>query len=150
MWILSVIPDAWMQSVLHGIIILSLVGFIAGLFLKKIPFIQQYGIIIVSVSFILLLGGIYFEGSYNTEKKWTERVAEMQEQVRAAEAKSAKVNTVVVEKIIVKKQIIKQKGAEIIKYVDREIVKYDNICPVPAEVVKALNAAAINEAIDKK
>ena len=47
-----------------------------------------------------------------------------------------------------KTQIIKTRGEDIVKYVDREVVKYDTKfapggeCEIPKEFIKALNDAA--------
>jgi len=37
---------------------------------------------------------------------------------------------------------VQAKQVETIKYVDREIVKYDQTCKIPQEVVHAVNEAA--------
>ena len=66
----------------------------------------------------------------------------MELKVAAAEAQSAKENIKVVEKVVNKVQIVRQRGDDIIKYVDREITKYDNQCVIPKEFVEAHNKAA--------
>jgi hypothetical protein len=38
--------------------------------------------------------------------------------------------------------VIRQKGDDIIKYVDKEIVKYDNQCVIPEDVIRVYNEAA--------
>jgi len=53
-----------------------------------------------------------------------------------------------VTKVVTKTQIVRTRGENIIKYVDREIVKYDTkfapggICEIPKEFIKAHNDAA--------
>ena len=61
------------------------------------------------------------------------------------------------EKIVRKDKIIKQKGDDIIKYIDREIVKKEEVikyienCPVPKDIIDAHNAAAtLNKAAEAK
>lgn len=146
MWILSVLPD-W---IFHAILSLGIVGLIAGFFLGFIPVINRYKLPIQIVSFMLFSLGLYLEGGLADNKEWQARVNEVKEKVAEAEVKSEKTNTKVVTKVITKNVVVKEKGDEIIKYVDREIVKYDNTCPVPAEVVKAVNAAAQNKSIEEK
>jgi len=75
-------------------------------------------------------------------QEWTAKVKEMEEKIAVAEAKSKEVNVKVVEKFIVKQNIIKEKGDEIIKFIDKEIVKYDNTCIIPKEFVEAVNKVA--------
>jgi hypothetical protein len=53
-----------------------------------------------------------------------------------------------VEKVVTKTQIIKTRGEDIVKYIDREIVKYDEkfakggVCEIPQEFIDAHNRAA--------
>ena len=71
--------------------------------------------------------------------------------VAKTEVQSATVNTEIVEKIVIKKVVIKEKGDEIIKYVDniqyvdKEIIKYITQCPIPESIIKIHNAAALND-----
>ena len=72
----------------------------------------------------------------------------MEAKVAAAEAESQKENVKIVEKVVNKVQIVKTRGEDIIKYVDKEIIKYDTkflpgeICEIPNEFVEAHNRAA--------
>ena len=86
--------------------------------------------------------GIFFKGAIYNNKEWVARVKEMEAKVAAAEAESKKENIKIVQKVVVKQQIVKERGEEVIKYVDREITKYDNTCVIPKEFVKAVNEAA--------
>lgn len=146
MWILSVLPD-W---VFHLILTVGVVGLILGFFLGFIPFVKKYKLPIQIISITFFSLGLYLEGGLADYKEWQARVSEMEQKVAEAAAKSEKTNTQVVTKVITKNQVIKEKGDEVIKYVDREIVKYDNTCPVPKEVVNAVNAAAQNKTIEEK
>lgn len=138
MWILEWLPD----FVFHLIVIAGVLGLLAAQFFTFIPFVSQYTTPIRIVSAILLVVGIWFEGGISNEAKWQARVTELQLKVAEAEKQSAKQNTVIVEKIVTKTQIIKEKGDNVIKYIDRELVKYDNQCVIPDEFVKAHNDAA--------
>ena len=61
---------------------------------------------------------------------------------------SAKENIKIVEKVVKKLEIVRIQGAEVIKYVDREVIKYDTkfapggICELPKEFFIAHNNAA--------
>ena len=87
-------------------------------------------------------------GAIANEAAWNARVAELQIKVAEAEAKSAQVNTEIVEKVINRTQVVKEKGDEVIKYVEKEVVKYDTKflpggqCEIPKEFIIALNKAA--------
>ena len=81
-------------------------------------------------------------GAISNNDAWLARVKEMETKVAEAEAKSATTNTEIVEKTVVKTQVVKQRGEDIVKYVDREVVKYDATCVVPREFVTVHNKAA--------
>jgi hypothetical protein len=144
MWIITFLP-AW---VFHAILVTGIVGLIIGFALGFIPLVQKYKLPIQIVSLLIFSLGVYLEGGLADNAEWQLRVKEMEAKVAKAEAASATVNTEIVEKVITKNQIVKQKGADVIKYIDREIVKYDikylpgAQCEIPIEVIKAHDAAA--------
>ncbi len=73
---------------------------------------------------------------------WLARVKEVEAKLAVAEAESAKENTKIVEKVVTKRELVRVQGNEIVKYVDREVVKYDENCKIPDPVVEAHNKAA--------
>lgn len=139
MWLLKFLPD-WF---FYGIVIVSAGGLLLS---KFIPLI--YRPVAQLTLGVFLLYGIYMVGGINNEQSWRDRVAEMEAKVAAAEQQSATENVKIVTKIKYKKKIIHEKGDEIVKYIDREIIKYDvkfapgGICEIPKEFREALNKAA--------
>jgi uncharacterized membrane protein len=147
MWIIQHLPE-W---VFHFIFSAGVVGTIAGFVLSMIPVIKKYGIPIKVISLLVLVLGVYLEGALSDNKEWEFRAKELEAKLAEASAQSATENVKIVEKIVYKDRVIKEQGTIVKQYIDREVVKYDSICPIPKEVVKAHNAAARNEAIgDKK
>ena len=144
MWFLSFIPSWYV----HIIPLLALAIIFASMVLKVIPFVSTYYIPIRIIGFVLLCFGIFFEGGLYMNQQWTAKVKEMEEKIAVAEAKSKEVNVQIVEKFIVKQNFYREKGDEVIKYIDREIVKYDvkfapgGQCEIPKEFVEAINKAA--------
>ena len=144
MWILSILPDA----AIHIIFGLGILGTIAGFVLGFIPFIKTYKLAIQIISLIVLVFGVYLEGGLADYKEWELKVAEMKVKLAEAEAKSANVNTEIQEKVVEKTKVIREKGRDIIKYVDKEIVKKEEVikyienCPVPKDIVDLHNQAA--------
>ncbi len=144
MWFLSFIPSWYV----HIIPLLALAIIFASMVLKVIPFVSTYYIPIRIIGFVLLFFGVFFEGGLYMNQQWTDKVKEMEEKIAIAEAKSKEVNVQIVEKFIVKQNTIREKGDEVIKYIDREIVKYDvkfapgGQCEIPKEFVDAVNKAA--------
>lgn len=137
MWMLSLLPD-WYT---HAVPIAGLAIIIISMFLKVVPFINTYYLPIRIVGLVVLLFGIFFEGVLYSSKDLNEKVKELEAKVVAAEAKSAEVNTKIVEKVITKQKIVKERGEDIIRYVDKEIVKYNNICVIPSEFITIHNKA---------
>ena len=150
MWILSILPDA----AIHIIFGLGILGTIAGFVLGFIPLIKTYRLAIQVISLLVLVFGVYLEGGLADYKEWELKVKEMEAKVAQAEAQSANKNTEIQEKVVEKTKIIREKGRDIIKYIDKEIVKKEEVikyvenCPVPKDVIDTLNKAA--EKGDKK
>ena len=144
MWILSILPEA----AIHIIFGLGILGTIAGFVLGFIPFIRTYKLPIQIISLLTLVLGVYLEGGLADYKEWELKVKEMEAKVAQAEAKSANVNTEIQEKVVEKTKVIREKGRDIIKYVDKEIVKKEEIikyvenCPVPKDIIDIHNQAA--------
>jgi hypothetical protein len=95
---------------------------------------------LVSIVFIVI--GVYMSGSIANEEAWLAKVKELEVKVAQAEAKSQQVNVKVVEKVVTKTQVVRERGDDIVRYVDREVVKYDSKCEIPKEAVSAVNQAA--------
>jgi len=81
-------------------------------------------------------------GAISNEEAWLAKVKDLEVKVAEAEAKSQQVNVQVVEKVVTKTQVVRERGKDIVQYVDREVVKYDSKCEIPKEAVTAVNQAA--------
>ena len=138
MWMIEFLPD----FVFHLITIAGILGIVASFFFGFIPFVSQYKLPIQVGAIIALVFGLYFEGGIANEARWQAKVHELEVKVAEAQAESAKENTKLVEKIVYKDKIIKERGQEIIKYVETELVKYDTQCTIPKEFISAINRAA--------
>ena len=144
MWILSILPEA----AIHIIFGLGILGTIAGFVLGFIPFIRTYKLPIQIISLLTLVLGVYLEGGLADYKEWELKVKEMEAKVAQAEAKSANVNTEIQEKVVEKTKVIREKGRDIIKYIDKEVIKKEEVikyvenCPVPKDIIDLHNQAA--------
>lgn len=86
--------------------------------------------------------GTFMSGAIHDNESWLARVKEMEEKVAAAEQESKKENVKIVTKVVKKLELVRTRGNDVIQYVDREVVKYDDKCVIPKEFVKAINDAA--------
>ena len=146
MWIISFLPE-WVFHLIFG---LGVVGVVAGFVLGFIPFIKQYKLPIQIVSLLTLVLGVYLEGGLADYKEWEAKVKEIESKLAVAEEKSKNTNAQVQEKVVEKTKVIREKGKDIIKYIDREVVKNEEVvkyverCPaIPASIIEELNKAAV-------
>ena len=153
MWLLNLMPD-WFY---HLIVIVSILGLIVASVLKFVPFVSTYRLPIQVISALLLVFGVWMEGGIVNEAKWEARVRELEDKVKIAEEKSKEKNVEIQEKVVTQTKVVKEKGRDIIQYIDREIVKKEEIvkfvenCPIPKDIIDAHNAAAtLNKATEVK
>jgi hypothetical protein len=147
-WMVGLIPDAVLSSLYWLIIAAGVTGVLAGWLGKWIPFYGNYVKILQPLGIVLLVLGVWLRGGYDTEMAWRAKVAEAEARVAAAEQKSQETNTVIQEKVVEKTKVIKGKTEYITQYLDREVVKKEEIikyieqCPVPKEIIDIHNQAA--------
>jgi hypothetical protein len=169
-WMLDLIPNAVLSGFYWAMIVAGITGILAGWLGKWIPFYGNYVKILQPIGIILLVLGVWLRGGYDTEMAWRVKVAKLEEQVKVAEQKSQETNTVVQEKIVEKTKIVRERGQDIIKYVDKwntkeivkevqgperirreEVIKYIENCPVPKEMIDLHNQAVdVNQAAEGK
>ncbi len=150
-WMLGLIPD-WVWTTL---LVCSIVGILAALVLKRIPFISQYRFPIQVVSVASLLVSIWFISANSTNAVWEAKIKDLEAKVKQAEEAANTKNVEIQEKIVTKTKVIKEKGKTQIEYVDRvvtqdkEVIKYIEQCPVPKAIIDAHNAAVeLNKAAE--
>jgi translation elongation factor EF-Tu-like GTPase len=144
MWILQWLPN-W---IFYGIFFAGLLGLLATYVMKFIPFVYVYRTPIQAVSVLAIVIGTYMFGAISNEEAWQAKVKEMELKVAAAEIESQKENVKVIEKVVKKTEYITRRGQDIIQYVDKEVIKYDDRfkpggqCELPKEFIKAINNAS--------
>jgi hypothetical protein len=140
-WLLKFLP----ALLIHGFMGLALVAF--GLsYIPLIPYksmLKWGGIAAIAL-------GLFLEGCLLTQQAWEAEVARLQDKIKESEAKAAVINTEIVEKVVTQDKVIKEKGDQIIKYIDREVTKVDSTCTIPEVVIKVHNAAALNQSLDEE
>ena len=161
MWLLSWVPDAILIHVVNAILILGAVTvflsyFVVNRLLRWFPPISPYVTFIQIISAIILLAGVYFKGSFQTEAEWRAKVAEAQQRVDRAEQEAKQANEALAKKTKEKIVYVKEKGLVIKQYLDRvvtqdkEVIKFVEHCPIPAKIIETHNAAAVNTPVEEK
>jgi len=156
-WMIGLIPDAVLSGLYWAIIAAGITGVLAGWLGKWIPFYGNYVKILQPVGIVLLVLGVWLRGGYDTEMSWRAKVAEAEARVAVAEQQSQETNTVIEQKVVEKTKVIKGKTEYITQYLDREVVKKEEIikyieqCPVPKDIIDIHNQAVdMNKAAEGK
>jgi hypothetical protein len=144
--------------VIHIIFTLGVLGVIAGFVLGFIPTIKPYKLSIQIIALIVLTFGVYLQGALEDTKIWKQKVLELEVKIKESEAKSAEANTQIQERVVTKTEVVKEKAREIIKYIDRDVVKKEEVikfverCSLPQDIVDAHNKAIdeLNKAGEKQ
>lgn len=138
LWLLSFVPD-WIY---YALVFIGIVGIILSRF---VPIF--YRSLAQIIFFTVAVFGVFMSGGAVMNKSYLAEVESMKQKIAEAEAKSVVENVKIVEKVVTKTKVVKEKGQDIIKYVDREVVKYDvkfapgGECEIPKEFIKAHNEA---------
>ena len=138
MWVLGLLPD-W---VWHILLLLGVVAVVASIFLKVVPFISQYSLPIKLIGVAVVMLSLWMEGGFANESKWQARVAELEEKVRVAEAKSAEINTVIETVYVDRVQVVTDTKVIIQNNIRKSAKKIDQVCKIEPEVISILNEAA--------
>jgi hypothetical protein len=149
MWMLSFVPDEILYLVVIGIMFTGIALYALSFFTRFIPPLIPYSGIARILGTIILVGGIYFYGSYSTEMEWRAKVSELEAKVAIAEQKSTeanvKIQTVVKEKI----KYVKETRVVIQEHIKTVEAKIDSMCKVAPEAVDILNEAAATPGVKK-
>jgi len=140
MWLLQLIPSSWLEFMAVAILVAGVVLFFAGKIFKHVPFFRQYNLPMRVIGFILLLLGAYFNGGLGVELEYRERIAEMEQRIAVAEAKSQEENIQIVETIVTETKIVKEDTAEttyLIEQMKEQIDKQG--CEISPQVIELYN-----------
>ena len=149
-------PEALILWVCNLLLAAGIALTVAAFFIKSVPVLNQYRLPAQILGIALLVVGVYWRGGYAVEQDWRERVAEVQAKLAVAEKRSAEVNTEIVTRVVTQTKIVRERGDDIIKYVDREVVKNQEVikfvenCPIPDIIINTHNAAALNKPVEEK
>lgn len=146
MFLLSYLSD----FIIHTILVLGVIGTLGSFFVPTNPLTMQYGLITKIASIILLVVGVFFEGTIFKDKIWEARVAEAQTKILEAEKKAEAANGKIqyvyvtkIQKVVETKQVVHDK-------IKDESDKIDSFCMVVPEAVNILNISAKNDSEVKK
>ena len=134
MWFFNFIP----QILFYLLFLAACTGYVISLFLPATILQKQVKI----ASIVTLALSVYLLGMLYVNNYWKDKAAQLEQQVAELAVKSSETNTVIEKKLVTKTEIVKVRGDDIVKYVDREVTKYNDGCVIPREFVNAHNQAA--------
>jgi hypothetical protein len=147
MFLLNFIPDAFLLWVVNAILIAGIIGtvvaFFFGFFIRFIPWIIPYRMLLQIVALILLIAGVYFKGGVGVEMAWRSKVAELEAKVAISEQKSKEANTQIQTVYVDRVKVVKEKQIVIQEKLKTVEVKIDANCKVVPEAIHILNDAAV-------
>jgi hypothetical protein len=149
MWLITFLPDTMVALVVYTIIAVGAGLIIVSMLTRWIPGVSGYQTPLQVFGAVALMFGIYLQGGRANEAEWQARVQQLEIQLAQAQVESGKKNIEVQTQIVTKTRLLREKGDDIIRYIDREIVKNQEVvryieqCPVPKEIIDAHNAAAV-------
>ena len=146
MFLLNFIPDAFLLWVVNAILIAGIIGtvvaFFFGFFVRYLPWITPYRMLLQIVALVLLIAGVYFKGGVGVEMKWRARVADMEAKVAKAEAESKTANENIKTVYVDKVRVVKETQVVIQEKIKTVEVKIDSQCKITSDTVDILNDAA--------
>ena len=134
MWFFNFIPE----TLFYLLFLAAGIGYVISLFLPM-PVIKKQ---VKLASIAALAISIYLLGMLYVNNWWKAKAAALEQQVTELAAKSQEVNTVIEKQLVTKTEVVRVRGDDVVKYIDREVVKYDTSCVIPKEFTDAHNRAA--------
>jgi len=85
---------------------------------------------------------LFMTGAVKGSESLLAEMKDLREKVTVAEEQSVQETVKIETKYVNKTQVIRERGEDVLKYIDREVVKYDSTCIIPKEFIEAHNKAA--------
>lgn len=111
-------------------------------FLSYLPQAKPYELLLKSLGCITIAATIFIFGMIYADNTWKSAAAELQAKVVEAVKQSDDLNSQLKDKIINRVQTVQVRKDGIVKYIDREVIRYDGTCEIPPAFIQAHNRAA--------
>lgn len=146
MWLLQLFPSTFLEIIVHGILLVGIILTSVSILLitpliRFFPRVSEYYRLVQILSVVILSVGVYLQGGYNTEMIWRQKVTELENKIKIAEEESDKVNEDIQAEVNTNVKNISERSKNIIKHVDRVVIKYEKQCPIPQEIIDIHNEA---------
>lgn len=138
MQLLNFVPDIFF----HLLLIVGVLGLIAGYLLNNIPFISTNAKTIQVVAILVTVVAVWFEGGISRDKEYREQIAELKVKIAQAEKESAEANTKLVEQLKENEKLRKEKKNATQTIVNQVVSKYDGNCVLSNAFIRVHDSAS--------
>lgn len=138
MQLLNFVPDIFF----HLLLIVGVLGLIAGYLLNNIPFIGTNAKTIQVVAILVTVVAVWFEGGISRDKEYREQIAELKVKIAQAEKESAEANTKLVEQLKENEKLRKEKKNATQTIVNQVVSKYDGNCVLSNAFIRVHDSAS--------
>lgn len=142
LWLWSLLPTWMITTIINLLIIVGIVGVCSAWIGKWLPFFNAYAPTLKIVGIVCLVVGVFFKGGESVEKVWRARVADLEDKIKIAEAKSAEINTVIETVYVDRVKIVRDTKIVTRTRIRNVANKVDQVCRIEPEVISILNDAA--------
>lgn len=145
MWILSLLPSAFLGFIVNGVLLLGVVGVVFSFVSKSLDYVPALAVhrtLIQVASILVLTLGVYLKGAYNTEMYWRDKVEEAEAKVKVAEEKAAATSAQIEYKYIDKIKVVKDVQVVIQEKIVEKEKLIDAECKVAPVAIDILNESA--------
>lgn len=138
MQLLNFVPDIFF----HLLLIVGVLGLIAGYLLNNIPFIDTNAKTIQVVAILVTVVAVWFEGGISRDKEYREQIAELKVKIAQVEKESAEANTKLVEQLKENEKLRKEKKNATQTIVNQVVSKYDGNCVLSNAFIRVHDSAS--------
>lgn len=142
MWLLSFVPDVWLQLAVYTVLFTGVGMYVVSLFLNLMPTLLPYREPIRILGTLLAVAGVWFHGGYEADAACRARVAEMESKVKISEQQSKDANVQIKTVYVDRIKIVKEQQVVIQNKIVEVADKIDAKCSVIPDALDILNQAA--------
>ena len=81
-------------------------------------------------------------GYWTAHNHWRALAQDLQAQVLAAQAEAQAASAQIETKVVTRTQVVRERGRDVVEYINREVAPHNTACTIPPEFVTAHNRAA--------
>lgn len=141
MWILNFLPNI----VFHLMLLIGILGIVASFVFKFVPFISKYHIPILTISIILTIIAVWYEGGIAKDAEYQAAINEMKLKIAESEKQAAEANAKIEYVFIDRIQKVKDVQVIVQEKIRDVAVNIDDNCKITVDVIDILNTAARNK-----